>query len=72
VLVASPWAEKVNAGVGGVILVGKGKRTVANVFTKTRQWGKQRNTMRILKWHVTFAPDRQLGLHFCTAILKVI
>jgi hypothetical protein len=40
VLVASPWAEKGNAGVGGVILVGKGKRTVANVFTKTRQWGK--------------------------------
>jgi hypothetical protein len=40
VLVGLPWAEKVNAGVGGVILVGKGKRTVANVFTKTRQGGK--------------------------------
>jgi hypothetical protein len=40
VLVASAWAEKVNGGVGSVVLVGKGKRTVANVFTKTRQWGK--------------------------------
>jgi hypothetical protein len=47
VLVASAWAEKVNGGLGRIILVGKSKRTVANVFSKSGEWGKQRNRGRI-------------------------